>query len=316
MSSGDQAGAVTIVGAIGFDDIATPTACVRGVLGGSASYAALAASVLGPVHVVSVVGADAPPEWLARLAGRGIDVSGVQVAPGPSFHWSCRYHDNLEDRATVFSRPGVFRETPLQVPEAAAGASHVFLTASDASQNWAAIRQLGDRRVTMLDTIEGEIRLHREALLETIGESDIVSINASEARLLIGAGEGMPGDAVARATLALLMDRGARTLLLKHGPGGVTIADGEGLRRVGAVAEVGVVDPTGAGDSFAGANLSALAAGAGLDEAVRWGCATASFAVEAFGPEGLWALAARDVERRAAMIAPGTIACAEGGGVG
>lgn len=300
----EEGASVTIVGAIAFDDIATPTARVQRVLGGSAVYAALAASLLGPVRVVSVIGDDAPDTWLERLAERGVDGSGVRVARGATFHWSCRYQDNMEDRETLFSRPGVFTRTPLAVSPAAARSSHVFLTASDAAQNQAAIAQIGSRRLTMLDTIEKEIRQKRAALLATVAACEIVSINAAEARLLIGAGATMGVAAVASRTLALLRSHGATTLLLKHGPGGVTIADGEGLRRVPAVPGVTVVDPTGAGDSFAGATLAALAGGAELEAAVRWGCATASFTVEAFGAERLWTLGAEEVEARAASIGP------------
>ncbi len=302
MTAGPATAAVAIVGAVTFDDIATPAASVRRELGGSAPYAALAASLLGPVQLVSVVGDDAPPAWLDRLAGRGIDVSGVRVVPGPTFHWSCRYRANLEDRDTVFSRPGTFATARLEAPHDAARVSHVFLSSSDAEQNRAAIAAYRGRRLTMLDTIEGEIVRARPALLDTVAEVDIVSINDSEARLLIGASGTMPRADLATRTLALLTRLGAQTLLLKHGPGGVTLADARGLRRVAAARAARVVDPTGAGDAFAGAALAALARGASLEDAVRWGCATASFVVEAFGMARLWEIGRGDVERRAATI--------------
>ena len=297
-----------MVGAITFDDIATPVAKVEKVLGGSAAYVAVAAALLGPVRVVSVVGEDLPTAWLERLQGRGVDLDGVQVVPGRSFHWSCRYGTDLEDRETVFTRPGVFSTVPVVVPRAAAAASHVFLTSGDPVQNRAAIGQFRSRRVTMLDTIEREIEHQRDEFLASIEEADIVTLNEAEARLLVGpqapAG-GAPWSGLGTAamrTLRLIEEHGAGTLLLKQGPAGVTIVDGQGARRLPAVADVAVVDPTGAGDTFAGGVLSALRVGASLEEAVRWGCAVASFAVEGFGLEGLWPMDRAAVEQRAAAL--------------
>lgn len=296
---------VAVVGAIAFDDIATPGAAVERVLGGSASYAAVAAALLGPVHVTSVVGEDLPEAWLDRLSDRGVDVRDVQRVLGPNFYWSCRYRANLEDRDTVFSRPGVFTTTPLRVAGAATSASHVFLTASDAAQNRAALGRMPQRRVTMLDTIEREIVEQRGALLANVAEADVVSINEAEARMLAGVEPEADRAEVAARTGALLRGHGAETLLLKHGPDGVSIVDRSGMRRVPAVPDARVVDPTGAGDSFAGAALSALDSGETLDDAVRWGCAVASFAVEGFGLEGLWTLDRSSVEKRAvALSAP------------
>lgn len=294
---------VAVVGAIAFDDIATPAEAVERVLGGSAPYAAVAAALLGPVHVTSVVGEDLPEAWLDRLAACGVDVGDVQRVPGPSFHWACRYRANLVDRDTVFSRPGVFTETPLRVTGAATSASHVFLTASDAAQNRAALGRMQGRRLTMLDTIEREITQKRAGLLANVAEADVVSINESEARMLAVVGPEADRSEVAVRTQQLLQTHGAETLLLKHGPEGVSIVDTTGVRRIPAVRDIRLVDPTGAGDSFAGAALSALSSGATLEEAVRWGCAVASFAVEGFGLDGLWKANRSDVEQRAAGLA-------------
>ena len=126
------------------------------------------------------------------------------------------------------------------------------------------------------------------------------------AALTLPAGTGRDPSSVTTTVRALddrfLTRLGAQTLLLKHGPGGVTLADARGLRRVAAARAARVVDPTGAGDAFAGAALAALARGASLEDAVRWGCATASFVVEAFGMARLWEIGRGDVERRAATI--------------
>ncbi len=306
---------VAVVGAITRDDIETPAAAAREELGGSAVYAALAAALLGPVQIVSVVGDDAPLWWLERMAGRGIDVSGVRVVPGATFHWGCRYRANLEDRDTLFVRPGVFDDTPIVAPRETAAVAHLFLSSSVAAQNRAAMAAYRDRRLTMLDTIEREIVQARAALLETIAEVDVVSINEAEARMLLGVEGPLARAEVATRTLAMLREWGAETLLLKHGPEGITLADAGGLRTVAAARAARVTDPTGAGDVFGGAALAALAAGASLEEAARWGSATASFVVEAFGAARLWEIDRADVERRVAALPAATPLPAAGSAV-
>ena len=298
---------VAVVGAITFDDITTPRGSVRRVLGGSAAYVAVAAALLTQAHVVSVVGSDLPESWLGRLRGRGVDLAGVRVAAGPTFHWGCRYAANLEDRETLFTRPGTFGRVAVRVPGEAAGASHVFLTSGDPRQNRAALPQFRGRRVTMLDTIERELEGQRDEFLAAMGACDIVAINAAEARLLLGdaADAVAAGGEVAARAAALVRSQGADTLLLKRGPAGAEILHAGERRAIPAVAGCAVVDPTGAGDSFAGGVLSALERGAALVDAVRWGNAVASYTIGGFGLDGLWEATAAGVAARARGIGLG-----------
>ena len=290
---------VAVVGAITFDDITKPRGSVQRVLGGSAAYMAVAVALLTRAHVVSVVGSDLPESWLGRLRGRGVDLAGVRVAEGPTFHWGCRYAANLEDRETLFTRPGTFGRVAVTVPTEAA--SHVFLTSGDPRQNRAALPQFRGRRVTMLDTIERELEQQRDEFLAAMGGCDIVAINTAEARLLVGdaADAAAAEGEVAARTSALVRSHGADTLLLKRGPAGAEILQARERRAIPAVAGCAVVDPTGAGDSFAGGVLSALARGASLVDAVRWGNAVASYTIEGFGLEGLWEATAAGVAARA-----------------
>ena len=289
---------LAVVGAITFDDIATPAGSVRGVLGGSGVYVALAAALIAPVHLVSTVGEDLPPAWLAPLRRSGVSLEGVQRRAGRTFRWACRYHADWETRDTLFTDPGVFRTAPLDVPMAARHATHLCLTSGDPAQNRAALELFPQRRVTLVDTIERELREERAALLAIARAADLVTMNESEAALLTGA----PADDIG-ALLGALAPLGPWGVLLKRGPRGVTVATPAERVHVAAAAGVRVVDPTGAGDAFAGGVLSALWRGDGLVEAARWGCAVASFAVEAFGVQGLLRATPAAVSVRAARIA-------------
>ena len=291
---------IAVVGALTFDTIETPAGQASRVLGGSAAYAALATSLLAPAHIVSVVGDDFPPQTWAALRSRGIGLESVITAPGPTFFWHCRYHANMEDRDTLFTDTGAFGRVPVEVRPQAAAAAHVFLTSGHPWQNQTALPGFGRRHLTMMDTIEREVVEERAALLEIMRAADLVSINEAEAALLTGAGAGT-ADAGALAT-QLLTEYGVPTLLLKAGPRGAMVAQAGHRVQIPAVPGVRALDPTGAGDSFAGGVLSALACGAPLDDAVRWGCAVASFTVEAFGPEALFALRREDVSARAGRI--------------
>ena len=292
---------VAVLGAVALDDIATPLAAVEGVLGGSASYAAAAAVLLTPAQIVSVVGDDLPPATLAPLAERGVGMESVGVAAGATFRWGCRYGTNHEDRETLFTRPGVFANTPVTVAGAAARAPYVCLTAGDPRQTQAALPALLGRRVTLLDTIEREVVEQRAALLALMRAADIVTMNEHEAALLLGP-TAPAGEALAERTWRLVAAQGPRTLLLKRGARGATVMhEGERID-IGAVMATQLVDPTGAGDSFAGGVLSALARGAALIDAVRWGSAVASCTVEGFGLSALLAARVEEVAVRAARI--------------
>ena len=288
---------VAIVGAVTFDDIETPHGVAQSVLGGSAAYAAVAAALLTPAYILSTVGDDFPAAWLASLQAHGVHTDGIQTVPGPTFRWHCRYHADLEHRDTLHTDPGVFATTPVTIPPPVAQATHLFLTSGEPAQNRAAIAAFPARRLTMLDTIEREIRDERDALLDVLAQADIVSINAEEAGQLTGDAE-----QTTESIYRFIADRGPHTLLLKQGPAGAELIDGRVHMTIPAIPDVQVVDPTGAGDTFAGAALSALACGAPLPDAVRWGCAAASFTVEAFGLDGLLQATREDIATRARKI--------------
>ena len=289
---------VAVVGAIALDEILAPTGSVQDKLGGSSVYASLAARLLGPVAIASVIGDDLAPERLDPLRERGIDLSGVRLTSGPTFRWGCRYGSDLVERKTLYTEPGSYQAAALEIPAGVGEATHVFLTAGDPDLNRAALPFFPARRVTMLDTIEREAGRRRADLLAMLAEVQILSVNDVEAALLLGE-DGAPTDErLADAAYDMAASHGAEALILKRGPLGVDLRTAALAERVPAAAPARVVDPTGAGDSFGGATLAALASGADLLQAARVGVTVASFTVEAFGPDRLLDVTAAELERR------------------
>ena len=288
---------LAVVGALGLDEIQTPQRSAHDLLGGSCSYVAVAAALLTPVEVISVVGDDLPATALDPLRERGVGLCSVRHEPGSTFRWGCRYHDDWERRDTLYTRPGVFSEYEIDVQGAARQATHVLLTAGQTDQNRRALDLCRERTVTMLDSIEREVSDERETLLDMLPEVDILTLSAHEAGILTG----QPEVDVARQQRTLAR-HGAPALICKQGAAGVEIHWAEGSEHVPAVPRIDVVDPTGAGDSFGGAALSALARGATLTEAARWGCAVASFTVQDFGLAGLLRATLEGARERAGQI--------------
>ena len=288
---------LAVVGALALDEIETPKGSARDLLGGSCSYVALAASLLAPVEVISIVGDDLPAMALDPLREHGVGLSSVRRESGSTFRWGCRYHDDWETRDTLYTRTGVFSQYPIHVQGAARGATHLLLTAGQTDQNRRALDACRERTLTMLDSIEREVGDERKTLLGMLPEIDILTLNAYETGIL----SGRPAAAAADQHRALAA-HGATALIRKQGAAGVGIHGRDGSEQVPAVPRIDVVDPTGAGDSFGGAALSALARGATLSEAARWGCAVASFTVQDFGLAGLLQASFENVGERAAQI--------------
>lgn len=292
-----RAPVVAVVGALALDEIQTPAGAARDQLGGSCAYVAIAASLLTPVEVISVIGDDVPGDLLDPLRERGVGLSSVRTAAGETFRWGCRYHDDWEQRDTLYTRTGVFSQVVIEPHASAQQATHLLLTAGQTDQNKRALSACRQRRLTMLDTIEREVVDERAILLGMLPHVDLLTLNEYEAGILSGEPR-----ASATRQQALLAEAGAGKLLLKQGPRGADVLTDTLTQHVAAVAGCTLVDPTGAGDSFGGAALSALARGASLIDAVRWGCAVASFTIEGFGLQGLLRATRESVRERASAL--------------
>jgi sugar/nucleoside kinase (ribokinase family) len=299
--------AITVVGSVAFDSIETPAGRQERCLGGAATHFALAASFFTDVRVIAVVGEDFGPEQEAVFNKRNIDIRGIERAPGKSFFWEGSYLDNLNEAKTHNTELNVFASFEPKIPEAYRDSKFLFLANIDPVLQRRVREAMPDVRLVAGDTMNYWIKDHRAALLEVLKGLDILLINDTEARMLAGNNNLV---LAARAVLAL----GPRTLIVKHGEYGATAffsshsfsTEGEyaeHIFRAPALPLEEVVDPTGAGDSFAGGFFGYLASQSELTpaafrRAMFYGSVMGSFAVERFGTERTQALTRKEIDDR------------------
>ncbi|MSR42137.1 MAG: sugar kinase [Phycisphaerales bacterium] len=300
-----------VTGTIGIDTVETPSARRARVLGGSAAYFAAAACPLTPVRLVGVVGGDWPAEHRAMLEGlRGADLRGLETRPaGKTFAWGGKYHENMNVRETLFTDLGVVGEAPPTVPSVFADSQYVFLGNTHPSVQRGLLTQLPNRKIAIADTMDLWINIAHDELMQLLGEVDGLVLNDSEAALLTG---------VRNAVTAgeRILAYGPKFVVVKKGEHGAVLVHREGVAAVPAfpATEDMVVDPTGAGDSFAGGMMGHIARVGATDfetlqDALTWGTVMASFTIGGFSLEGLRdatpdAIAKRHAEfRSAARIA-------------
>ncbi len=287
---------ILVVGSLAYDDVRTPVAGREGVLGGAASYFAMAASLYAPVRLVGVIGDDFRDEDVARLQGRGIDLGGLERRPGRSFRWKGTYDFALDTAETINTDLGVFGGWRPQVPASFADSDFVFLANIHPEIQLATLAQVKGTRAVALDTMNYWIANERDALVRVMSKVDIVSINEGEARQLCRTFSIVRA---AREILAL----GPKALVVKRGEHGATLFTGGSMFSAPAFPLEEVTDPTGAGDTFAGGFLGYLAECASLDDAalrraVLHGTVCASFAVERFSVDGIAAASREAIGQR------------------
>jgi sugar/nucleoside kinase (ribokinase family) len=290
-----------IVGSIAFDDLELPSGSHHSVWGGAASYCSLAASVLlgQGVRIVGVVGDDFPDAHLADLRARGIDVSGVERATGSTFRWRGRYSNDLASRTTLDTQLNVFASFAPKIPAALRASPFVMLGNIHPALQLSVLGQVERPKLVAADTMNFWIEREPETLAEMLKKIDLLIINDEEARQLSGIHNLVKAAADVRK-------RGARTLIVKRGEFGALLFDDAGAFFVPAYPLEDVLDPTGAGDSFAGGLMGYLAAcGEVTPSAVRsamfFAAAMGSFCVEGVGPASL--LRTRRAELQARLSA-------------
>jgi sugar/nucleoside kinase (ribokinase family) len=280
--------AILAVGSVAYDTVETPAERRERQLGGSASYFALAAAPLTPVRVVGAVGDDFRPADLELMAARGADLGGIVRLPGSTFHWSGRYHADMIERDTLATELGVFADFAPVIPPAWRDTPYLFLGNIHPALQAGVLAQLRRPRLVVTDTMNFWIQGARQDLEVVLAGTDVLLVNDSEARLL----SGRWGLADAAAAIHAL---GPARVVVKKGEHGALYFGPEGVLAVPALLLPRVVDPTGAGDAFAGGFLGSLAA-AGADagagdalfrRAMLDGTVTASFCPEGFSVEGL-----------------------------
>jgi sugar/nucleoside kinase (ribokinase family) len=291
-----------VVGSMAFDSIKSPFGEVERVIGGSATYFSLAASYLAPVRLVSVVGRDFPKETLDMLSARGIDLQGLKVAEGVTFHWKGYYEYDLNVAHTVKTDLNVFENFAPVLPESYKESRFVFLGNIDPKLQLDILAQVREPKIVALDTMNFWIEKSPQLLREVIRSVDIVVINEAEIRELTG-------EFNLIKAARKLMRMGPGRVVIKRGEYGVLhLSDGEIFAAPAYPLET-IFDPTGAGDSFAGGFMGYLASrdGAELTEmdyrlATIYGSAIASFTVEAFSTERLQGLTRGEIDSRLAAF--------------
>ena len=291
---------LVVTGTIGVDTIHTPSAQVEGVAGGSAAYFAAAASFLGPVRLVAAVGGDWPQEHRRSLEEfRGVCTKGLEVRTGSrTFAWGGRYFENLNRRETLFTELGVLEEPPPAVPADYADSEFVFLANSHPAVQRTFLQGFPKRRLAVADTMDLWINIAREDLRALLREIDGVILNDSEATLLTE----IPN---AISAAMAIVEMGPSFVVVKKGEHGAVLVHRDGVATVPAFPSPTerVVDPTGAGDTFAGGMMGFVASAgdtglATLQAGLSWGTILASFTIESFGLDGLRRISRPEIDDR------------------
>ena len=288
---------VLIVGSVALDSVETPFGKVERAIGGAGTYASVAASLLAPVRLVGIIGDDFPQDALDMLAARGVDLQGVErVAGGKSFHWSGRYHDDMNTRDTVATELNVFADFNPRLPEGYRETPYVFLANIQPSLQLSVLDQIKSPRFVMLDTMDLWIEGAREELLQLMGRVDLALMNDAEARQLTGT----PNLAKAADEVLKL---GPKYVVIKKGEYGASLVSAEGHFSLPCYPLPDVRDPTGAGDSFAGGLIGLMAWLGATDEvalrqALACGTVLASACVQDFSISALQRLTVDDLYER------------------
>ncbi len=296
---------ILVAGSVAFDSIETPSGSVDHCLGGAATHFSLAASYFTPVRVIAVVGEDFKPEHEAVLRNRKIDLTGLERAPGKSFHWKGQYGENVNEATTLDTELNVFATFEPKVPEAYLDSEFLFLANIDPVLQKRVRDAMANVKMVCADTMNFWITGHRAALDLVLPGLDVLLINDGEAKLLAEEKN------LTRAA-AKILDMGPKAVIIKHGEYGATAFFGDspfapsGKRlpfRAPALPLAEVVDPTGAGDSFAGGFFGYLASQPSLTPAafrtaMFYGGVMGSFAVEKFGTERMQQLTREEIDAR------------------
>jgi sugar/nucleoside kinase (ribokinase family) len=288
-----------VVGTVAFDAIETPFGKTDKIVGGAASYIALASSYFTKeINLVSVVGDDFPQEFMNTLKGQGVNLDGLQIKQGEkSFFWSGRYHNDMNSRDTLDTQLNVLGDFDPIVPEAYKNCEFLMLGNLMPAVQQKVLSQLSKRpKLIVLDTMNFWMDIAMPELMETLKGIDVLTINDSEARQLSG-----EYSLVKAAQKILAM--GPKVLVIKKGEHGALLFNKEEVFFAPALPLEDVFDPTGAGDSFAGGFIGYLAktkdiSFENMKRAIIFGSAMASFTVEKFGTERLIGLSQQDVSNR------------------
>jgi sugar/nucleoside kinase (ribokinase family) len=287
---------VLIVGSTALDSIKTPAAENPRLLGGSASHAAVAASFFSPVKLVGVVGEDFPKPYIKLYERHKIDLSGLQMLPGKTFHWSGEYEVNMNNRRTLLTELGVFETFTPTLPAGHQSARYVLLANIAPSLQLHVLNQMRRPKFVIADTMDLWLNIALADLIKLLKRLDAFVLNDSEAHMLT------KEDNMFRA-LKKIHQMGPKYVIVKKGSHGSVLSSPKGFFICPAYPLHAVIDPTGAGDSFVGGMIGYLATTQGsIDANIRRaminGSVVASFCCEGFGLNRTTKIKRTDITRR------------------
>jgi sugar/nucleoside kinase (ribokinase family) len=288
---------ILVVGSLAYDTISTPVGHVDRALGGSANYFSLAASLYAKVRVVGVVGEDYADADMRMLTERSVCTKGLQKQPGQTFHWAGKYQDDMNEAITLATDLNVFEAFDPKLPAEYKNSNYVFLANIDPELQLRVLDQIEKPRFVGSDTMNFWIHSKLPQLRRVLERVDVLLINEGESKLL-----SKKSNAIAAAQEILKM--GPKTVVIKRGEYGFVLYSEQGYFVLPAYPIANVIDPTGAGDTFAGAFFGYLAKeNKGYDlhslrHACIHGCLAASFTVQNFGVEALKNLSWAGVQSR------------------
>jgi sugar/nucleoside kinase (ribokinase family) len=290
---------LVVVGSVAVDWVITPAAERQNSVGGAAVFFAMAAAPMAKAALVGIIGHDFPSAAIEDLQGAGVDLEGLERNDeGLTFRWKGRYHENMNHRDTLETHLNVFESFSPKLPQSYRECEFLFLANIQPSLQLDVLDQMAKRpRLVGLDTMNLWIDIAHDKLLQVLARVDVLAINQEEALQLTAETNLVRAASKIRAL-------GPKTLIIKRGEHGALCfgPDGE-LFAAPALPLEDVVDPTGAGDSFAGGFMGHLARTGELDSdnirrAIVWGSTMASFCVQGFSYDRLRGLSREDIERR------------------
>lgn len=292
-----MANEVLVVGSVAFDTIDNANGSVKRVLGGAASYASLCASFFAQPTIVAVVGTDFTDNDRAPFIKRGVDLSGLQVKEGKTFHWGGSYDKDFNTAITKFTELNVFKNfNPVLTPQQQ-NAKAVFLANIDPDLQLAVLKQVKRPRLVACDTMNYWISSKKESLLKVIKRMDILFLNETEARQLTGEYNLVKAG-------KLLLAKGVKYVIIKLGSNGSMLVSRKGIAQLPPYILEHVHDTTGAGDTFGGgftgylASLKTWDTLKSIKRAMMIGNVMASFTIESFSVARLAGLTKRDINKR------------------
>jgi sugar/nucleoside kinase (ribokinase family) len=296
-----------VTGSIGIDTVRTPFGVSEDCLGGSAVYFSMAASFFGPVRFVGVIGDDCPFVLEKVFAAREVDLTGLERRKGSkTFRWAGSYHEGMNQRTTDKVELNVLAEAPPRVPDVYRDSKYVFLANTAPALQAELLGQVDKPHFVAADTMNMWITEHTKDLSELLKRIDCLVLNDEEARLLSG-----------RTNLieaaGSVLDMGPEVVIVKKGEAGSFMATVDGERFIlPGYPTTQVLDPTGAGDSFAGGFMGYIAKAGKVDKdtlrrAIAYGTVIASFTIAEFSLNGLASISLADIESRLKMLRDSTV---------